>query len=96
MKKLMIGALIGLTGLASHANGAQMNSADRDLLSTISQAQYQALLYAVTECGFEPSTQLAVALLKSPALAPITAALAKHDEPAPVLDRAACAALARK
>ena len=46
---------IGLIGLASHANGAQMSKADRDLLGTISQAQYVALIYAVTHCGFEPS-----------------------------------------
>jgi len=96
MKKLMIGALMGLSGLACLANGTQMNSTDRDLLGTVSQAQYQALIYTVAECGFEPSAQLAVALLKSPALPAITAALAKQNEPAPVLDRVTCAALAKK
>lgn len=96
MKKLMIGALIGLSALASQANAAQMSSTDRALLASISQAQYQALIYTVTECRFEPSAKLAVALLKSPALPAIAAALEKHDEPAPVLDRAACAAFAKK
>lgn len=92
MKKLSLGALICLTGMASHANANQLSAADQALLSNISQAQYQAVLYTVIECEFEPGPRVAVALLKSPALSPITAAMAQLNEPAPVLDQKACAA----
>lgn len=91
MKKLILGALICLSGAASHANGNQLSTADQALLKTISQSQYQALLYTVIECGFESSPQVAVALLKSPALSAVTAAMARVNEPAPVLDEKACA-----
>ena len=91
MKKLILGALICLSGVASHANGSQLNVADQALLKNINQAQYQALLYTVIECGFESSPQVAVALLKSPALPAITAAMTRVNEPAPVLDQKACA-----
>lgn len=91
MKKLILGALICLSGVASHAIGSQLSSADQALLKTINQAQYQALLYTVIECGFDSSPNVAVALLKSPALPAITAAMARVNEPAPVLDQKACA-----
>lgn len=91
MKKLIVGALICLSGVASHANGNQLSGADQALLKNIKQAQYQALLYTVIECGFDSSPHVAVALLKSPALPAITAAMARVDEPAPVLDPKACA-----
>ncbi len=91
MKKLIFAALICLPGVAAHANGSQLSGADRALLRHISQAQYQALLYTVIECGFEPSPNVAAALLKSPALPAITTAMARVNEPAPVLDPKACA-----
>jgi len=91
MKKLILGALICLSGVAAHANGPQLSSADQALLKGINQAQYQALLYTVIECGFDSSPSVAVALLKSPALPSITAAMARVDEPAPLLDQKACA-----
>jgi hypothetical protein len=91
MKKLILGALICLSGVASHANGPQLSGADRALLSNITQAQYQAMLYATVECGFDTTPTVAVALLKSPALAPLAAAMARVNEPAPLLDEKACA-----
>ncbi len=91
MKKLIFGALICLSGVASHANDSPLNGADRALLSSVSQAQYQALLYTVIECGFDSNPHVAVTLLKSPALPAITAAMARVNEPAPVLDPKACA-----
>jgi hypothetical protein len=96
MKTLTFGALICLTGMAPLAHTAEMNATDKALLAGISQAQYQALIYTANECGFTPSTALSASLLKSPALQPIVDAMAKPTGPAPVLDAAACAALAKR
>jgi len=95
MKKLILGALICLYGMASHANDAPMSAPDKALLSNISQAHYVAVIYTVNECGFQPGAAIAVTLLMSPALADITAALARPNGPAPALDSKACAALAK-
>lgn len=95
MTKLLLGALICLSGVAAHANPSQLSIADRALLRHISQDQYQAVLYTMIECGFESSPGVAVALLKSPALPPITvamAAMSQLSDPAPLLDQKACAA----
>ena len=92
MKKLFVGALICLSGVASHAHEAPLSAADKALLSQVTQDQYQALIYTVSECGFEPSARVAVTLLKSAALPAITAAVVRYNEPAPVLDTKACAA----
>ncbi|MBC7955885.1 MAG: hypothetical protein H7Y33_08460 [Cytophagales bacterium] len=95
MNKLILGALISLTGVVCVAHAAPTNTPDKSLLANISQAEYQALIYTASECGFEPSTKLAVTLLKSSAMPTITAAVAKHNEPAPALNGATCAALAK-
>jgi hypothetical protein len=92
MKKLI---LVALTGMASLANSTPLNTSDSALLAGINQAQYQALIYTANECRFEPGTTLAVTLLKSSAMPAITAAVSKYNTPAPVLDGAACAALAK-
>ena len=87
--------MICLYGMASHANDAPMRAADKALLSNITQAQYVAVIYTMNDCGFRPTAAIAVTLLKSPALADITAALARPNGPAPALDSKACAALAK-
>ncbi|HET7793776.1 MAG TPA: hypothetical protein VFL64_10375 [Rhizobacter sp.] len=93
MKKLFSGALIALCAAATHAATPSLNAADQALLSKVTQVQYQALIYTTAECGFAPSMNLAVTLLKSPGFTPIVDALAKPVGPLPLLDEKACTAL---
>ncbi|HEX3142204.1 MAG TPA: hypothetical protein VHQ87_19250 [Rhizobacter sp.] len=93
MKKLMTGALIALCAAATHAAAPSLSAADQALLNKVSQAQYQALIYTASQCGFQPSTALSVTLLKSPGFTLVADTLARPEAPAPVLDEKACAAL---
>ena len=93
MKKLITGAFVAFTAVATHAAAPTLNAADQALLNKVSQAQYQALIFTASECGFEPSTRLSVILLKSPGFTPIVDTLAHPTAPFPVLDEKACLAL---
>ncbi len=93
MNRLILGASIALIALSSHAKSTEVSAADQARLRALSQDEYLALIYTVNECRLTPSAHTAAALLKSPAMPGITAALARRDQPAPVLDQAACASL---
>lgn len=96
MKRLILGAaMAALAAVSSQAKSPSPSTDDLALLAGITQTQYLALIHTVNECGFEPSMQRAAALLKSPAMAPIVAAMSRPDAPLPTLGRDTCEALAK-
>jgi hypothetical protein len=95
MKRMILGATIALIALSSHAKSPEVSAADLARLKAVTQDEYVALIHTVNECRFEASPRTAAALLRSPAMPAITAAVARTDGPLPVLDAAACASLGK-
>ena len=89
MSKLIFGAMLAFTSMATHAAMPQMNEVDWDVLHTISRispAKHYAVLYVANECRMVPNRELVSALLPTPLLAEVVAAMPsgrKPEVPAP-------------
>ncbi|HEX3139742.1 MAG TPA: hypothetical protein VHQ87_06790, partial [Rhizobacter sp.] len=85
MSKLICGAMLAFASMATHAAMPQMSEIDWDVLHTISRlspAKHQALLYVANECRMVPNRELVSALLSTPLVAEVMAALPSGRPPA--------------
>ena len=78
MIRLICGALVTLACTGAPAAAPSMNEVDWDVLHTISRmspVRHQALLYVANECRMVPNRDVVSALLPTPLLADVMAAL---------------------
>jgi hypothetical protein len=84
MSKLLFGAMVAFTSVTAQAAMPQMSEVDWDVLHTISRispTKHYAVLYVANECRMVPNRELVSALLPTPLMTEVMAALPAGRKP---------------